>query len=161
MASDFLLEIEGIKGESHIEGHKEWIDVLAYSWGMSQAGIGHSGGGSGAGKVSVQDMSVTKFTDASSAALMLACCTGKHIPKATLVARKAGDKPLTYVKITLTDVLVSSYQSGGSGGSDERQTENIALNFTKFKFEYMKQDEKGAGKPAGEAHFDIKKNLKI
>ena len=44
--------------------HAEEIDVLAWSWGMSQSGSMHMGGG-GAGKVNVQDLSFTKYIDKS------------------------------------------------------------------------------------------------
>jgi type VI secretion system secreted protein Hcp len=91
----------------------------------------------------VQDVSFTKYIDASSNALMDACCTGKHFPEATLTVRKAGGTPLEYVVITLNEVLITAVSTGGSGGED-RLTENITLNFAKFKFSYQPQDEKGA-----------------
>ena len=63
MAVDFLLKINGVDGESKISGHEGEIDVLAWSWGMSQTGTMHVGGGGGAGKVDVQDISLTKYVD--------------------------------------------------------------------------------------------------
>ena len=86
------------------------------------------GGGAGAGKVNVQDMSFTKYIDSASTALMLACMTGAHYNKANLVVRKAGTTPLEYLKIEMTEVLIASVSTGGSGGED-RLTENISINF--------------------------------
>jgi type VI secretion system secreted protein Hcp len=140
-----FIKIGDVKGESRDKTHKETIDVLAWSWGMSNSGSAHMGGGAGSGKVNIQDVSFTKYIDASSNALMDACCTGKHFPEATLTVRKAGGTPVEYVVITLTEVMVTAVSTGGSGGED-RLTENVTLNFAKFKFQYQEQDEKGAKK---------------
>src|SRR6478672_2259148 len=118
MAVDMFIKIGDVKGESKDKTHKEEIDVLAWSWGMSNSGSAHVGGGAGAGKVNVQDLSFTKYIDASSTALQLACCNGKHYDKANVIVRKAGEKPLDYLKIEMTEVLVTSVQTGGSGGED-------------------------------------------
>lgn len=160
MAVDMFLKLEGIKGESADDKHKESIDVLAWSFGASNSGSMHTGGGGGSGKANVQDISITKYTDSASAALLMAALNGKHIKEAKLTVRKAGEKPLEYIKITLTDVLVSSVQAGGSGGED-RLTENLSLNFAKIKFEYFVQDKSGGGKPAGETGWDVRANVKF
>jgi type VI secretion system secreted protein Hcp len=159
MAVDIFIKIDGIEGESKDAKHPKEIDVLAWSWGMSQSGNFHVGGGGGAGKVNAQDLSITKYIDASSNALQLACCSGKHIPKATLVVRKAGATPLEYIKIELTDLLISSVTMGGSGGED-RLTENISINFAKYKYEYVVQKKDGSGEPARPAGWDFEANIK-
>ena len=124
---------------------------------MSQSGSMHVGGGGGAGKVNVQDMSFTHWFDKASANLMLYCANGKHIPKATLVVRKAGENPLEYIKITMTDVLVTSVSTGGSGGED-RLTENVSLNFAKVKVEYQEQAKDGTGQAGPEFGWNIEEN---
>ena len=133
--------------------------MLAWSWGMSNSGSAHVGGGAGAGKVNVQDLSFTKYIDASTNALMLRSCTGKHIDEAVLVVRKAGDKPLEYIKVTMKEVFVASVSTGGSGGED-RLTENVTLNFSKVKFEYAKQKTDGSGDAYQPAGWDTGANLK-
>ena len=143
MAVDMFLKIKEAPGESRDKTHAKEIDVLAWSWGLSNSGSAHVGGGAGAGKVNVQDVSFTKYVDASSNALMLFCANGKHIPEALLTVRKAGEKPLEYIKITMKEVLVSSVSTGGSGGED-RLTENVSLNFAEVKFEYTKQKADGS-----------------
>ena len=142
MAVDMFIKIKGIDGESRDKVHKNEIDVLAWSWGMSNSGSAHVGGGMGAGKVNVQDLSLTKYIDKSSPDLMKHTCNGKHIGDAVLVVRKAGGTPLEYIKITMTDVLVTSVSTGGSGGED-RLTENVTLNFAKVKVEYKEQTATG------------------
>ncbi|MBS0342345.1 MAG: type VI secretion system tube protein Hcp [Proteobacteria bacterium] len=160
MAVDMFFKIKDIDGESADDKHKKEIDVLAWSWGLSQSGTAHIGGGAGAGKVNVNDLSFTKYIDSASSKLILACCSGKHIDEATLVVRKAGENPLEYIKITLNTVLVSSISTGGSGGED-RLTENVTLNFAKFKYEYVPQDAKGAGGAAQTVGWDIAVNKKV
>lgn len=92
----------------------------------------HGGGGGGAGKASFQDLTVTKWVDKGPVTLMQACSRGRHIPQATLICRKAGDKPLEFIKLKIDELLVSSVSTGGSGG-DDRLTESVSVNFRKWK----------------------------
>lgn len=160
MAADMFLKLEGVDGESKDDSHKKEIDVLAWSWGASQSGTGHVGGGSGAGKVSVQDVSITKYVDSASHLLLLDCCNGQHIKKGTLVVRKAGATPLEYIKLTMEDILVTHIGTGGSGGED-RLTETVTLNFSKFKYEYTPQKADGSGDGTKETGWDIAANKKV
>lgn len=157
MAVDMFLKLGNIKGESVDGNHKDSIDVLAWSWGMSQSSSTHIGGGGGSGKVHVQDISFTKYIDASSHALIQACCNGEHFDKALLTVRKAGKTPLEYIKISMEEVIISSVNTGGSGGED-RLTENVTLNFAKFKYEYTTQDKTGGQGNTMTANWDIAKN---
>jgi type VI secretion system secreted protein Hcp len=153
-----FLKIDGIDGESDDSVHAGEIDILAWSWGLSQSGTTHMGGGGGAGKVSVQDLSITKYVDKSSPNLFMACCNGKHFATANLVVRKAGEQALEYIKIDMDEVMVVSVSTGGSGGED-RLTENITLNFAKVKFTYTPQDETGAGGAEIPKTWNIAKNI--
>jgi type VI secretion system secreted protein Hcp len=160
MAVDMFLKLAKIEGESKDEKHSKEIEVLAWSWGMSQSGSMHAGGGGGSGKVNVQDLSLTKYIDKSSQNLIMACCQGTHIPTADLVVRKAGDKPLEYLKIKLEDCLVTSVSTGGSGGED-RLTENVTLNFAKFTVTYVPQKADGTGDASSPVGYDMKANKKV
>jgi type VI secretion system secreted protein Hcp len=142
MAVDMFLKLNGVDGESKDKAHGKEIDILAWSWGMSNSGSAHVGGGAGSGKVSVQDLSLTKYIDSSSAPLMLSCCNGAHYETAVLTVRKAGEKPVEYVTIKLQEVMITSVSTGGDGGND-RLTENVTLNFAKVKVEYLPQEAKG------------------
>ena len=159
MAVDMFLDIEGeITGESQDKTHKDEIDVLAWSWGMSQSGSFHVGGGGGAGKANFQDLSVTKYLDSASPILMLYCANGDHFPTATLALRKAGKTPLEYLLITMKDVLVTSVSTGGSGGED-RLTENVSLNFREVSIIYKKQKKVGTGEDRIEFAWNIAENV--
>jgi len=158
MAVDFFLKIAGVKGDSVVKGMEDTMQILAWSWGMSQTGTTHHGTGGGAGKVNVQDLSFTRHVDKATPVLIQACCTGKHFDDAVLTCRKAGESPLTYLTLTMTNVIVTSVSGGGSGGEDQ-QTENVTLNFAAFKVSYQGQNEKGA-KAGGavDVNYDIAKN---
>ena len=142
MASDFLLEIDGIKGESLDKKHPATIEVSSFSWGVSNAGAHSGGGGGGAGKASFQDISLTKYVDSSSHALLGGCATGQHFKTASLHVRKAGKVQQEYITIEMKEVIITSVSTGGSGGED-RLTENISLNFAEVKFIYKPQKPDG------------------
>jgi len=157
MAVDMFMKIDTVDGEAQDTKHKKEIDVLSWSWGMSNAGSAHAGGGAGAGKVNVQDLTFTKWVDKATPKLALACCSGKHFKDATLVVRKAGEKPVEYLKIKMDKVFISSISTGGSGGED-RLTENVTLNFSKVSLDYIPQDDKGASGTAIPMIWDIATN---
>jgi type VI secretion system secreted protein Hcp len=143
MASDYLLEIDGIKGESSDAKHKDTIEIQSFSWGNNNAGSHATGGGGGAGKVSFQDIHFTTSVNKASPKLMQFCASGEHIKKAVLFVRKQGKDQQEAYTVTLEDLLVSSYQSGGSEGSGALPVDQFSLNFTKIKFEYKPQKSDG------------------
>ena len=158
MAVDMFLKLTNIDGEAQDKVHAKSIDVLAWSWGLSQSGTFHTGGGGGAGKANFQDMTITKYVDRASMTLMGKIATGEHIDEATLIVRKAGGaNPLEYMKIEMKKVMVTSLSTGGSGGEDQL-TENITLNFAEVATFYKPQTEKGADEPAIDFKWDIAKN---
>jgi type VI secretion system secreted protein Hcp len=122
-ADDYFLEIDGIEGE---------LEIDSFSWGANQAGAHGAGGGGGAGKVQMQDFHFVMKTGKASAKLFLACASGQHIKEVVLTVRKAGGTQQEYLVVRLTDVLVSSFQSGGSG--DLGPTDEVSLNYTKIHY---------------------------
>ena len=156
-----FIKIDGIDGESQDKAHKDEIDVLAWSWGMSNSGTTHSSAGGGAGKANFQDLSIVKYVDKASPLLMLQCANGGIIPMAELFVRKAGGADgggLEYIKIRMENILVTSVSTGGSGGED-RLTENVTLNFSKFTYIYTPQNpDTGAGGAPIEFSWDIALN---
>jgi type VI secretion system secreted protein Hcp len=156
-AVDMFLKLNGIEGESTDSVHAKEIDVLAWSWGASNSGTTHFGSGGGAGVANVQDLSLTKYVDKSSPTLLLKVMNGAHITDATLVVRKAGSTPVEYIKIVLTDVLISSISMGGSGGED-RLTENVTLNFAKVEYTYTYTDQYGKTLASPVTRWDIPAN---
>jgi type VI secretion system secreted protein Hcp len=148
MAYDMFLKLDGIDGESNDKDYKDWIGVLAWSWGASNSGTFHVGRGGGGGKANVQDISCTKYVDLASPKLFENVFKGGHLTSGELVVRKAGNKPMVYMHIKMDNVLISSISTGGSGGEDQL-TENLSLNFEKVEYQYVEQKADGTegGKP--------------
>lgn len=159
-AVDYFLKLDGISGESQDAKHKGEIEVESFSWGLTQTGTLAAGGGGGAGKVQFQDFHFVSRTSKASPSLMLGCATGQHIKIGTLIARKAGGDQVEFIKITLSDILVSSYQSGGSSG-DTVPADQFSLNFAKVEFAYSPQKADGSLDLAVKAGWDLKANKKV
>jgi len=157
-AVDYFLKVDGIDGESADAKHKGEIDIESWSWGESQTGSHSGGGGGGAGKVHMQDFHFVMRMNKASPKLMLACANGQHIPKAVLTMRKAGKEQQEYAKITLSDLLVSSFQTGGSAKGDIIPLEQISLNYSKIEFEYKEQKSDGSLGAATKAGWNAKEN---
>jgi type VI secretion system secreted protein Hcp len=159
-AVDYFLKITGVDGESTDAKHKNWLDVESWSWGETQTGSVSHGGGGGAGKVSMQDFNFVTRVSKASPKLFLACATGEHLQEAKLVARKAGKEQQEFLTWTFSDLLVSSYQTGGVEGS-ELPFDQVSLNFSKVKIEYRAQKADGSLDKAISAGWDRKSNQKV
>ena len=151
-AVDYFLKVEGIQGESKADDHKDEIDLESFSWGETQSGTWATGGG-GTGKVSMQDFHFTMAVSKASPALFLACAEGDHIKNAILTCRKAGKKQQEFMKVTMSDVLVSLFQIGGAVGVVP--TDQISLNFAKIEVEYQEQDATGKIVASIKKWFDL------
>jgi type VI secretion system secreted protein Hcp len=134
-----------IQGASIHSKHKNQVPIIAWSWGASNTGSLHTGAGfASGGKANVQDISITKYVDACSNALLNACCTGARVDEAWLYVTNATGEQTDFITIALSEgVMVTSVSTGGTGG-DERLTENITLHFGKFKYSFQPQDKTGA-----------------
>ncbi len=157
MAVDMFLHLDKIEGESLDKEHAKKIDILAWSWGASNSGTAHMGPGAGSGKANFQDLSITKYVDKASPTLLKFVSDGGHIAEGTLFVRKAGGNPLTYIKIEMKEILVTSLSTGGSGGED-RLTENVSLNFAEFKVIYTIQEKDGSAGASPDFAYNIAEN---
>lgn len=155
-AADYFLKIDTIEGESHDTKHKDEIEIQSFSFGANQSGSFATGGGGGSGKVHMQDFHFTMPLQKASPKLMLACSTGQHIPNAVLTCRKAGKDQQEYLQIKFSDVLVSSFQSGGSAGGDVLPVDAISFNFAKIEYVYKEQKADGTLGGTTKAGFDVK-----
>jgi type VI secretion system secreted protein Hcp len=133
-----------------------WIEVLSFSWGMTQSGSAGGGGGGGAGKVSFHDFHFAKKVDKSSPQLMLACASGKHLPSVIfeISTLDAEGQKVQYMKYEFTDALITSYQISGNSGGGDLPMEEISMNFAKVSFEYLGEDPT----PRNIFAWDIKNN---
>jgi len=158
MAVEYFLKISGIQGESTDGKHKGEIELEAFSWGETQVPpAGSGGGGGGAGKVQIQDFQVTLRTSKASPKLLLACAKGQHFQEAVMVARKAGGAKHEFLKFRLREVLISSYQTGGSEQAD-LPIEQLSLSFGKIEIEYRPTKADGSLDTPVTAGWDVKQN---
>ena len=155
---DYFIKFDGIKGESTDAKHKDEVDIESWSWGETNAGSPRAGGGAGAGKVSMQDFHFVMKLNKATPSLMRACATGEHIKVATLTARKAGKGQLEYLTFKFQDVLVSSYQTGGTEQAADLPTDQVSFNFSKIEVEYRQQKPDGTLGPADRFGYDLKGN---
>jgi type VI secretion system secreted protein Hcp len=157
-AFDYFLKIDGIDGESSDAQHKGEIDLETWSWGETQPHP--TGGGAGAGKVTMADFSFTTKLTKASPKLFLACAEGSHIKAAWLTARRAAGKAADYfLKWTFSDLLVSSYQTGAAAGN--APVDQVSFNFSKIEVEYKEQRPDGSFGAGFKAGWDLKANKKI
>ncbi|HET7773800.1 MAG TPA: type VI secretion system tube protein Hcp [Burkholderiaceae bacterium] len=153
MAVDYFLKIEGIEGESPDAKHGKEIQVLSWSWGVTNTGTHGMGAGGGAGKAMVSDFNFAHEYDKASPNLFDKCVKGTHIKSAVLTARKAGGQQQEFLVIKFFDLLVSSVSPGASG---EIPQESVSLNFTKYEIEYKPQKADGSLDAGVKAQYDIK-----
>jgi type VI secretion system secreted protein Hcp len=139
---NYFLKLDGILGDSTDAKHKGEIQLLAFSWGAANSGGSTSGGGGGAGKVNFSDLSFSARTSQASPLLLLATADGKHIKSGLLTVAKKGRRQQDYIKIELTDVLVSSYQTAAGDGS--APIDSASLNFSKIKYSFYPQRPDGS-----------------
>lgn len=133
-AMDLFLNISNpsIPGESQDPTYAKKIDVLAWSFAMDST---NSTANPDTGKVTFRDISITKWVDKASPALMLFCARGEPIGEFTLIVRMAGTTPRDYVKINVKKAVVSKVSTGGSGG-DDRLTETVSFSLSAATIEY-------------------------
>jgi len=158
MAADIFLKIEGVEGESEDSKHSGEIQLESFSWGVTQPGSASVNKGLGAGKAQVHDLHCVAGASKASPSLMAACASGEHFKKATLSARKAGKDQQDYLIVTMTDVLVSNYQIGGSHQGSDIPNDQFALNFGKIELEYKEQKADGTLGGKVKKGWDVKKN---
>jgi len=157
MAADIFAKIGDIKGESLDSKHKDEVDVLSWSWGVTQSGTMAYGGGGGEGKATFHDFNFTHYVDKASPVLMKVCATGEHIKEATVTVRKAGKGQQEFLVLKMNDIIVTSVAPGGSAGGDATM-ESVALQCAKVDLEYKPQKADGSLEAGLHFKYDIKGN---
>lgn len=133
-AVDMFLCIDNIPGEAQSKVHPDCIDVLAWSWGVSNS----SSAGGGTGQTNVQDISVTKYLDRSSPLLTTLVTNSKTLGNMVLYVEHGCDScgDLNYYRLNFAPgSVVTSLSTGGSGGED-KLTENVTFNFENVEWCY-------------------------
>jgi type VI secretion system secreted protein Hcp len=155
MAVDMFLHIDDLKGESQDSKHKDDIEVLSWSWGAAQHAT-MTGGGLGAGKVSIQDITITKKVDRSSPNIFKMCCMGTHMKKGALTVRKAGGDALEYLVLQFEEMMWTSYSVSGASGDEI--IENVSFTFVRCGLTYTPQVGSGSGDAKISGGWDLQAN---
>src|SRR3954467_3628281 len=156
MASDIFAKIGDIKGESLDSKHKDEIEVLSFSWGLTNGANIGAGGGAGAGKATFQDLTIVHTIDKASPLLMKACATGQHLKEATVTHRKAGKGQQEFLIVKMNDIIVTGVTHGGT--TDEPASETVTLAFAKVEVEYRPQKADGSIDAGVMFKYDLKSN---
>ena len=157
--ADYYLKIDGVEGESEAVGFENQMQIQSWSWGGSNSGSAVQGTGLGTGKISLQDFHFVIENGKATPQLFLATAKGNHIPQGILSCRKTGGdgSPYTYYKITFKDLVISSYQEGGSAGSSMLPTVQVSFNYTAITQEYFQQKPDGSVSLTNTVTYDVKK----
>jgi type VI secretion system secreted protein Hcp len=140
MAIDTHIKFDGVEGESQHQDHKGEIDVMSWSWSVSNVSQ-LSGGGSGQGKANPGDLVFHHRYDKASPLLARRCADGKHFKEVVLTARKSGEGQKDFLVVKLKEVFITSVQPSGGGGGDI--TESVSASYADIAFSYKPQDDKG------------------
>jgi type VI secretion system secreted protein Hcp len=155
--TDYFLKLDGIVGESTDAKHKDEIELVSFSWGLTQSSSRGSGGG--AGKAQFKEFEFLMRVNKASPALFLAAASGKHLKDATLSVRRRGKAAFDWVKVKFSDVLITSYEQAGD--DEEAAHELVAFDFAKVELQLTPQTGRGTSVAPITAGWDLSKNLKI
>ena len=140
MASDFHIKFDGVEGESTHADHKGEIEILGWSWGVSNA-PSQAGGGQARGKASPGEFHIQHLYDKASPVLAKKCAQGVHFPTVVMTARKSGEGQKDFWKVTMKEVFISSVQASGNQGGE--MMESVSMSYGSVEFSYKVQDAKG------------------
>ena len=154
MAPDIFAKLGDIKGESLDDKHKDEIEVVSYSWGVTNLAGAATSGGAGAGKATFKEFSIVHAIDTASPSLMAACAAGVHLKDATITQRKAGKGRQDFLIFKMNDVVITSVTEV-SGAPD---AETVSFAFAKIDVEYKPQKDDGSLDAGIHFKFDLKTN---
>ncbi|VVO62777.1 Protein hcp1 [Pseudomonas fluorescens] len=164
MAFDAFIQLEGIKGESTDDKHKDWIEIQNYGFGasQSQSSTASSAGNLSSARVDIHNFTFTHNLDLASVKLFEYCCTGQHVPKVTVTLNRSGGDKTKYMEYKMSDVLISSVSRGGdTQASEDVPIECVTLAFGKLEMTYTKLGIDGKAAGNASAGWDLKANKKV
>lgn len=155
MSTEIFAKIGDIKGESVDNRHPDEIDVVSFSWGVANSGSAAPGGGGGAGRPTFQDLLIVHTIDSATPELLLSCATGRHLQRATISHRKAGETQ-DYLTVTLSDVTITAVTQNGT--ETQPYTETVSLWFGKVDLLYRRRRLDGSFDDGRHFIFDVRTN---
>jgi type VI secretion system secreted protein Hcp len=152
------MKFDSIDGDVTAKGFEKSIEVLSFSWGVTNQ-VSASGSGGSAGRASFQDLHFVQKTGSASPKLIEAGATGQSQKEATMTFIKAGssDNPQAYLQIKMNDVLISGFQTAGAEGAEnDVPTDEVSLNFAKIEYDFTPQNTDGSLGAVIPFNFDLK-----
>lgn len=159
MPMRMFAKIDGIPGESTDAKHKGEIEVLSFSWGVSNAVATGSGGGAGVGRPTFQHVSFSHVVDRASPLLVQSCALGQHIKTATLTQSRAGKTAADFLQYKFEDVVVTAVTEAGP--ADQPLSEHVSLAYAKVHIAYSPQKADGSLDTPITFGYDLAANKKI
>lgn len=143
-----LVKCDKWKGESKIEGFKDYFEVGSFQFGVGRA-ISSAYGTSTreGGIVSVSEITLTKVADATSVKLFEEALHGEldRVVEIAFVRQGKGNKPVAFVTIKLEGCGISGFSMSAGG---DRPSESLTLNFDKIEYSYDPIADDLSGKPS-------------
>lgn len=154
-----FISFDGIKGESTFKAFPGSTEITGFEWGAkSQVTMSGATGGATAGKVQVNELTITKQRGSVSPTLQMNVFNGKRITKAEIRLYKPGSPaPVPYLTITLEDVLITNWSISANG--QDMPAESISLVFARFKTEDGIQKPDGTIEKLPAVGWDVLKNI--
>jgi type VI secretion system secreted protein Hcp len=142
MAVSAYMTIKGITGPSTSKPNA--IDILSFSQGVSVVstyGVGASGNESRSGRPDFGPVAVMKVSDKASPFLFQYCVKANVIPSVVIEYTKpVGGKQQTYLKVSLGDALITSFQISGSS---EHPSESVTFAYQAIEIAYAAEKDDG------------------
>ncbi|NLH17294.1 MAG: type VI secretion system tube protein Hcp [Phycisphaerae bacterium] len=148
-STDMFLWVDGIPGESMDDKHRDYIDAMAYHYGVSRPGRSFPTSGAPEPAADHADLTVVKAIDKASPKLFLACCTGQHIKQVRFDVFRPGGAPTRIIGYTMTDVMITSVKPVGAVVGTAYLMEEVSFNYAQIEVRYTEIDP-ATGKPKGD-----------
>ena len=163
MAQEYFLRIDGIDGESTDAKHPQEIQLDGWEFSDVNAtnASGAGGAGGGSGKVSFKDFRFTKPVDKTSIPLFLASCQGTRFKSAMLTCRRSGAQPFEFLTVSLSNVVITSYDALAGAPSGGAAVDQVTLGFARIVLKYSAQGANGAPLPDVSGGWDLQSNTKV
>lgn len=153
MSNQMFLKLDGVQGEATHSRHAHEIDILGWSWGLVHATP--TATASDVARVATEAITVQKFVDIASPALMRLAAERRRIASGVVTTRHASGGDFLLLK--MTDVLVDSVRVSASSTTNQI-AETVTLTFTRIEFDYRPTLANGGLGPTNSFRWDLPTN---
>jgi type VI protein secretion system component Hcp len=140
MPSNWFLALDGIAGDSNVQGHESELEVGSWNWGLHNQRS--PGGGAVVGRPVVGDLVVELSSDAGTLQLVRSCALGQQAAKGSLTGVRAGGQPFTYLQYQMQRITVVSVHQDTRDDGTLRYL--VTLQFRGVKATFTPQNPDGS-----------------